>query len=168
MTEKARNKGRRDAFKILGGLLVSGGTAFTMVHYMVRRESVVDQTVQLGSISEFPPGEFQQRSVVVTEQGTWLTGPVEKTLWIRRNADDTFLVFSGTCPHMNCTINLLPDKTFQCPCHKSLFDSSGAVLGPPAPRPLDTLEYRVSEDGGLSVQFQNFRKGIPSKEVSGD
>ena len=29
----------------------------------------------------------------------------------------------------------------------------------------DTLEYRVSGDGMLSVQFQNFRKGLTTKEL---
>ena len=110
-------------------------------------------------------GEFQKRLVTVTEHGTWLTGPVEKTLWIRRNPDDTFLVFSGTCPHMNCTVNLTAAKTFECPCHMSSFDAEGKVTSMPAPRPLDTLEYRVSTEGELSVQYQNFRKALTTKEL---
>ena len=156
---------RREAFKILGGLLASGGGAIGIVHYLVRREASADETVKLGAIAEFPVGEFQKRTVTVTEHGTWLSQPVEKTLWIRRNADDTFLVFSGTCPHMNCTVNLTATKTFECPCHHSAFDAEGNVTSAPAPRPLDTLEYRVSGDGALSVQFQNFRKGLTTKEL---
>jgi Rieske Fe-S protein len=158
-------KNRREAFKILGGLLVCGGGAIGIVHYLVRREASADESVKLGQISQFPVGEFQQRTVTVTEHGTWLTGLVEKTIWVRRNTDDTFLVFSGTCPHMNCTINLTPAKTFECPCHHSAFDAEGKVTAPPAPRPLDTLEYRVSGEGLLSVQFQNFRKGLTTKEL---
>ena len=156
---------RREAFKILGGLLVSGGGAFGIVHTLVRREASADETVKVGPVSEFPVGEFQKRTVTVTEHGTWLSGPVEKVLWIRRNAADSFVVFSGTCPHKNCTVNLLPDKTFECPCHHSRFDAAGTVTAMPAPRPLDTLEYRVSGDGLLSVQFQNYRKGRPTKEL---
>ena len=152
-------------FKILGGLLVSGGGAIGIVHYLVRREPSVDETVKVGAVSGFPVGEFQKRTVTVTEHGTWLTGPVEKTLWIRRNADDSFLVFSGTCPHMNCTVNLTPEKTFECPCHHSRFDAEGTVTSAPAPRALDTLEHRVSGDGELSVQFQNFRKALATKEL---
>ena len=158
-------KNRREAFKILGGLLVCGGGAFGIVHYMVRREASADEMVRLGPIAEFPIGEFQKRIVTVTEHGTWLTGPVEKTVWVRRNPEDSFTVFTGTCPHQNCTVNLLPDKTFECPCHHSTFNSEGAVTGPPAPRALDTLEYRVSGDGMLSAQFQNFRKELPTKEL---
>ena len=160
-----RKKNRREAFKILGGLVVCGGGAFGIVHYMVRREASADETVKLGAISEFPVGEFQKRTVTVTEHGTWLSGPVEKTLWIRRNADDSFVVFSGTCPHENCTVNLTAAQTFECPCHKSTFDSEGAVTAMPAPRPLDTLEYRVSAEGALSVQFQNFRRRLSKKEM---
>jgi Rieske Fe-S protein len=159
------NKNRREAFKILGGLLVCGGGAIGIVHYLVRREASADETVKLGAISEFPVGEFQKRTVSVNERGTWLEGPVEKIIWVRRNADDTFLVFSGTCPHMNCNIELKPDKTFECPCHHSLFDSEGKVLSMPAPRALDTLEYRVSSESTLSVQFQNFRKALATKEL---
>jgi Rieske Fe-S protein len=160
-----QKQNRREAFKILGGLLTCGGGAIGIVHYLVRREASADETVKLGPISEFPVGEFQKRAVTVTEHGTWLTGPVEKTLWIRRNADDTFLVFSGTCPHMNCTVNLTVARTFECPCHQSAFDAEGKVTSAPAPRALDTLEYRVSGDGALSVQFQNFRKGLTTKEL---
>jgi Rieske Fe-S protein len=158
-------KNRREAFKTLGGLLVCGGSAFGIVHYLVRREASADETVRLGPISEYPIGEFQKRIVTVTENGTWSSGPVEKTLWVRRNPDDSFAVFSGTCPHMNCTVNLLPDKTFECPCHHSTFDSEGALTAMPARRGLDTLEYRVSGEGELSVQFQNFRRDLPTKEL---
>jgi len=160
-----QRKNRREAFKVLGGLLVCGGGAFGIVHTLARREASADETVKLGPLSEFSVGEFQKRTISVTEHGTWLEGPVEKTVWLRRNADDTFLVFSGTCPHMNCTVNLLPDKTFECPCHQSHFDQEGKVTSMPAPRPLDTLEYRVSGDGIVSIQFQNFRKELPTKEL---
>lgn len=162
---KPPHKSRREAFRILGGLLVCGGGAIGIVHYFVRRQASADETVKLGLISEFPVGEFQKRTVTVTEHGTWFTGPVEKTIWVRRNADDTFLVFSGTCPHMNCTVNLTAAKTFECPCHKSAFDTEGKVSAPPAPRPLDSLEYRLSGEGVLSAQFQNFRKGLTTKEL---
>ena len=158
-------KSRREAFKILGGLVACGGGAVGIVHGLVHREASADETVRIGPAAEFRVGEFQKRTVMVTEQGTWLAGPVEKVLYIRRNSEDSFVVFSGTCPHKNCTVNLLPDRTFECPCHHSHFDAEGTVTGMPAPRALDTLEYRVSGDGMLSVQFQNYRKGLATKEL---
>ena len=78
-TTKIEKKNRREAFKILGGLVVCGGGAFGIVHYLARREASADETVKLGAIAEYPVGEFQKRIVTVTEHGTWLTGP-----WRRR------------------------------------------------------------------------------------
>ena len=62
-------KSRREAFKVLGGLIVCGGSAFGIVHYMVRREASADETVKLGPISDFRVGEFEKRTVTVTEHG---------------------------------------------------------------------------------------------------
>jgi Rieske Fe-S protein len=160
---KVNNGNRREALRVLVGLLVCGAGALGIVHFMVRREPSADETVVLGPLSDFPVGEFQKRTITITEHGTWLTGPAEKTVWLRRNSDNSCLVLSGTCPHRNCMVNL-ESTTFHCPCHHSRFDFEGRLLSPPALRSLDTLEYRVS-NGIVSVQFQNFRKGIPAKEL---
>lgn len=138
--------------------------AVGIVHYLVRREPSADETVVLGRLPDFPVGEFQRRTFTVTEHGTWFEGPVEKTVWVRRNADDTLLVFTATCPHRNCLVNL-EETVFHCPCHHSRFDLEGKVIVPPALRSLDTLEYRISKDGVVSVQFQNFKREIAAKEL---
>jgi cytochrome b6-f complex iron-sulfur subunit len=39
---------------------------------------------------------------------------------------------------------------FACPCHASVFDLRGAVLAPPAPRPLDLFPVRI-ENGIVKV-----------------
>jgi Rieske Fe-S protein len=148
----------------VGGLVASFIGAVGIVHYLVRREPSADETVVLGRLPDFPVGEFQRRTFTVTEHGTWFEGPVEKTVWVRRNADDTLLVFTATCPHRNCLVNL-EETVFHCPCHHSRFDLEGKVIVPPALRSLDTLEYRISKDGVVSVQFQNFKREIAAKEL---
>ena len=40
---------------------------------------------------------------------------------------------------------------FECPCHASVFDITGQVLSPPAPRPLDLLPVRL-ENGLVKVE----------------
>jgi cytochrome b6-f complex iron-sulfur subunit len=40
-----------------------------------------------------------------------------------------------------------PEQRFACPCHASAFDIRGAVVNPPAPRPLDL--FTVSVDSGV-------------------
>ena len=159
---KSMDRNRREALRILGGLLVCGGGAIGIVHSAVRREPAADEHISLGSLSALPVGQFQKRTVTVTEYGTWFQWRAEKTVWIRRNADDSCLVFTGTCPHRNCIVDL-DGSTFHCPCHHSRFDWEGRLLSPPALRSLDTLEYRVLTDGIVSVQFQNFKKRISTK-----
>ena len=161
--EKSNNS-RRDALRVLIGLAVCGAGAVGIVHYMVRREPSADETILLGPLSQFPVGAFQSRMVTVTERGTWFESQVEKVVWVRRNSDDSLLVFTGTCPHRSCFVNL-NDRVFHCPCHHSRFDFEGRVLLPPALRGLDTLEYRISHDGIVSVQFQNFKRELPAKEL---
>jgi hypothetical protein len=109
---KVINGNRREALRVLVGLLVCGAGALGIVHFMVRREPSADETVVLGPLSDFPVGEFQKRTITIIEHGTWLTGPAEKTVWLRRNADNSCLVLSGTCPHRNCMVNL-ENTTFQ-------------------------------------------------------
>ncbi len=39
---------------------------------------------------------------------------------------------------------------------------TGKVIGGPAPRPLDTLPYKI-ENGELYVQWKLYKAGIPQK-----
>ncbi|CAI5975908.1 unnamed protein product [Closterium sp. NIES-65] len=52
--------------------------------------------------------------------------------------------FSAICPHLKCAVRWNPnDKTFDCPCHGSQFDTSGRVIQGPAKANLSP----VSRDG---------------------
>lgn len=57
---------------------------------------------------------------------------------------------SNTCTHLGCVI-ATTEVGFECPCHGSRFDSEGAVLGGPAPRPLPWFQISLAPSGELEV-----------------
>ena len=76
--------------------------------------------------------------------------------YLVRLADGGFLALSSTCSHLECSVPWNEkEKTFPCPCHGSVFDLTGDVKSPPAPRPLDLLP--VSIEGGI-VRVDTARK----------
>lgn len=51
--------------------------------------------------------------------------------------------FSAKCTHQGCTV-APAGKTFQCPCHGSVFDAAtGKNVSGPAPRPLTQVPVKV-------------------------
>ena len=84
------------------------------------------------------------------EPGTVTAFPGGK-FYLARLEDGGFLAFSRICTHLGCTVPwIAEDGRFECPCHASQFDITGAVLNPPAPRPLDLFAVRI-ENGLVKV-----------------
>ena len=96
----------------------------------------------------------------------WQEEKVERAVWLVRRLDGSVTVFSPSCPHLGCGYRWIPEEDrFKCPCHISVFDISGKVLGGPAPRPLDTLQARV-EGNKVFVKFEVFQVGTSKKMVA--
>lgn len=63
------------------------------------------------------------------------------------NTGDGFIALSSRCTHQGCTVSYEPSTgNLPCPCHGSLFSSSGAVLNGPAGAPLTTYPVTVEGD----------------------
>lgn len=83
-----------------------------------------------GSVTPFPAGRF----------------------YVVRLSDGGFLAVSRECTHLGCSVPWRAEAgRFECPCHASTFDLTGAVLSPPAPRPLDLHPVRI-ENGLVKVE----------------
>ena len=94
----------------------------------------------------------------------WVESRALRTVWLYTEDGEKFSAFSGVCTHLGCSFSYDADKKqYHCPCHHGLFDvKTGAVLGGPPPRPLDTLPVRV-ENGEVHVQYKTFRTGVAEK-----
>jgi len=83
--------------------------------------------------------------------------------YLARLEDGGFLALDRTCTHLGCTVPWNAETgRFECPCHASSFDLTGAVLAPPAPRPLDLYPVRIENgivkiDTGRSRRRQTFQ-----------
>lgn len=64
--------------------------------------------------------------------------------------EDGILALYRKCVHLGCVVpwNDQEDQ-FHCPCHGSLYNRKGEVLGGPAPRPLDI--FPITDEGGSLV-----------------
>ncbi|MFQ5688496.1 MAG: ubiquinol-cytochrome c reductase iron-sulfur subunit [Candidatus Scalindua sp.] len=59
---------------------------------------------------------------------------------------------SSKCTHLGCGVNWIQGKkSFECPCHGSIFDKDGRVKKGPAPRPLESYAVELAADGNLIV-----------------
>lgn len=66
-----------------------------------------------------------------------------------RTLDGELHAFGQKCTHLSCPVYFeRAHQRLECPCHDGAFDaSSGNVLYGPPPRPLDTVQLEVRENG---------------------
>ncbi|MGY0487898.1 Rieske (2Fe-2S) protein [Streptomyces sp. WG-D5] len=58
-----------------------------------------------------------------------------------------FKAFSNICTHQGCKVNKVAGGTIDCPCHGSKFSiEDGSVSSPPATKPLEEKQIKVSGD----------------------
>ena len=142
--------------------IIGTGLAVPLVGYVIspafkRRES---SWVDVGSQDEVPLGEPAQLDYVATIHDGYVETKSQKAIWAVKQPDGEVTVFSPMCTHLGCGYTWdRAEKKFKCPCHGSVFDLSGQVLGGPAPRPLDRLPSKI-ENGRLLVTYKEFKAGV--------
>lgn len=159
---------RRTFLGVLSGLIAAGisavlgvnigrfalGTAFSKAGEAGWAEA--------GTLADIPEGKLTKRNLVVSQIAGWGNFTAERAVWVVRKGDDV-KVFTAVCPHLGCTVQGNAEG-FMCACHNSRWNEAGQTQSGPAPRGLDTLEHRV-EGGKLQVRYQDFKQGLPAKEV---
>ena len=132
---------------LIGGLWTLLGARFMMPNMVVELPS----KFKVGPPSDFPGGTVSEK--FKASRGVWI---VNSDAY---NGESIVYALASVCTHLGCTPNWLEgEQKFKCPCHGSGFYISGINFEGPAPRPLERVGLRVSEDGTLevdkSVKFQ--------------
>lgn len=105
-----------------------------------------------GQIAAGKPESFPVGSITHVQSGKFYLSHLE----------EGFLALYQRCTHLGCTVPWVADQDrFNCPCHSSIFNKKGEVLGGPAPRPMDIFPVRVVNgqlivDTGTAIQRQAF------------
>jgi menaquinol-cytochrome c reductase iron-sulfur subunit len=130
------------------------------------RHKRAEKWVRLGEVDQFDTEVPTKVDFVDTANDAWVETRRLRNVWIYTQDGERFTVYNGRCTHLGCNYFLDKEKkVFRCPCHTGFFDiQTGAVLGGPPPRPLDTLPVKV-EGGVLYADYEDFRLGVPAKTV---
>ncbi len=150
----------------LGVALAAPAAAFLTFPARRRTVSGADEPVDVGALAALPDGEPVRVPVKVERwRDAWsaLTGVTLGAVWLERRGD-AVRAFSTVCPHTGCAVDWdAAARRYQCPCHDSVFDASGARLSGPAPRGLDALDATVAS-GRVRVAWRRYRPGVPDRE----
>ncbi len=130
-----------------GGLSTLAMARFMMPNTVLELPS----RFKVGSMGDYPLGTVSEK--YKASRGVWI---VHTDSYDGRNI---LYALSSVCTHLGCTPNWLDaEQKFKCPCHGSGFYINGINFEGPAPRPLERIGLRVSDDGQLevdkSVKFQ--------------
>jgi nitrite reductase/ring-hydroxylating ferredoxin subunit len=75
--------------------------------------------------------------------------------------DSGVRVFSATCPHLGCVVHWnAAEKSFDCPCHGSRFDTQGRVMNGPAGSPLLPVQLEESKEEEQPWRQGSRREGV--------
>lgn len=133
------DKGKRDFLKyILGGGLLAwaGSIVFPLLAYLKppKQAEVEVSSVKVGKLSA-----IENDSGTIVRFGN-------KPVILVRTPNGELRAFSGTCTHLDCTVQYRKDfGVIWCACHNGKYDLNGRNIAGPPPRPLD--EFRVVVQG---------------------
>lgn len=102
--------------------------------------------VPVGPIDTLSADDFKRVIYEFRAKDAWRDVTREGLLYARVTEEGEPLAFSAQCTHLGCNVRWRKDESrFACPCHQGYYDTDGAVISGPPPRPLDRLETRVTD-----------------------
>ncbi len=132
----------------LGALVIQAGVGLLRFFKPRIQPGAFGTKIAAGNVGEFQPGTIRH-----VREGQFYITHIE---------GDGLLAMWHRCTHLGCTVPWRDDEgIFHCPCHSSLFNTKGEVLGGPAPRPLDLfpieiVDGKVLVDTSTVIQRQGY------------
>ncbi|MFZ3288884.1 MAG: FAD-dependent oxidoreductase [Telluria sp.] len=110
-------------------------------------EFIAEQANTLAQYSDWvKPGDVDSASQIASGEGALLRDG-GKLLAVYRATDGGLHVLSAACTHLGCAVHWNgAEKSWDCPCHGSRFDTDGIVLHGPARSPLAAALLPGGED----------------------
>lgn len=151
-------------------LIIIAMLGWTFGAYLITpfyKKSKAEGFVEVSGFHTLVKGQPTKLPIQLVEKEAFVTKTQLEEVWVIKHSAKNVTVFSPICPHLGCLYNWHPKvREFICPCHGSVFSITGKVLGGPAPRPLDTLPWKIKQ-GKLFVEWELFKPGVPEKIVIG-
>jgi menaquinol-cytochrome c reductase iron-sulfur subunit len=142
---------------ILGGI-ISAIVGLPAIGYLISpalKRASADEWIPLGMLEDIPEGQPTLFSFTRTKQVGWERTANSYGVYVVRKTNGELDIFSNVCTHLSCRVSWKDDvQEYVCPCHDGRFARDGSIISGPQPRPLDRFEYRLEEDGRLSVHLQ--------------
>jgi menaquinol-cytochrome c reductase iron-sulfur subunit len=146
-----------------GALLTTGAAAVAAVFcwplaryvaYPVYATTTEEPWMDLGSLDEFASSREPVRKLVqVKEVSGWQQTTQQSAVYVTRDAQNTLVVLSSTCPHLGCSVAWQSASgKFVCPCHGGCFAADGSRISGPPPRNMTVLETKT-DNGRLAVRY---------------
>jgi cytochrome b6-f complex iron-sulfur subunit len=145
---------RRGVLAMLASPFVFGWTALTGI---LGAWGLGLARFMLPNVLTEPPSKFKIGPPADYDLGTVSTKWVAQFgIWIvhtdQYQGKNLIYALASVCTHLGCTPSWLEgERKFKCPCHGSGFYITGVNFEGPAPRPLERVGLRLSEDGMLEV-----------------
>lgn len=152
--------------------LVPAGAGLITLLDPLRHKARAGSFLRVTTLAALPDdGAPRQFPVVADRQDAWNRFPQVRVgaVYLSKTGPKEVQALNVVCPHAGCFVNYSANHNhYICPCHDSVFALDGAIKNSssPSPRPLDTMEVKVSDDGGVWVKFENYRAGVHEKIVA--
>lgn len=164
-TPMSRRNFFKVGFSVLMGFLtiIFGWPLFSFLLGSARGRGEKENFVKVPDFGSLPIGKPTKLTFQYVEEQAFLRQNTFYDVWVIKSSSTEAKVFSPLCTHLSCHYGWNPnERVFACPCHGSVFNPNGEVIAGPAPRPLDTLPYKI-QNGELYVNWKVFKPGIHQK-----